>query len=159
MKLFSVGKNKQNYKKKARNWSSLALEQFVERTVNFVSIDQQQMTFPDFLILMSQRRTDQKCSDRERVFVIDKSFVIVIFDFPRSTKFFTSFQVRWSERMIPATSDKNDNEKNWKPLKSELIAGLGSKRDEKPNLHPVRDLFKSYDIHRNGVIDANEMKG
>ena len=27
------------------------------------------------------------------------------------------------------------------------------------SLHPVRDLFKSYDIQRNGVIDAAEMKG
>ena len=83
-----------------------ALETFVEKTVQYVSVDQRQMTFPDFLILMSQRRHDQLNNDTTE----------------------------------------------------ELIAGLGSKR-EQPCLHPVRDLFKSYDIQRNGVIDANEMKG
>ena len=68
-----------------------------------MSVDQQKMTFPDFLILMSQRQINNDTTD-------------------------------------------------------ELIAGLGSKKDQ-PCLHPVRDLFKSYDIQRNGVIDANEMKG
>ena len=85
-----------------------ALEHFVEKTVQYVSVDQQQMTFPDFLILMSQRRSD-------------------------------------------GTRDTD-----------ELIVGLGENgvdEDKITCLHPVRDLFKSYDIQRNGVIDANEMKG
>ena len=79
------------------------METFVEKAVQYVSVDQQKMTFPDFLILMSQRQINNDTTD-------------------------------------------------------ELIAGLGSKKDQ-PCLHPVRDLFKSYDIQRNGVIDANEMKG
>ena len=85
------------------------MEHFVEKTVQYVSVDQQQMTFPDFLILMSQCRSDA----------------------------------------MPRDAD-------------ELIVGLGEDGEELGKgacLHPVRDLFKSYDIQRNGVIDANEMKG
>ena len=33
-----------------------ALEKFVERLVDYVPVNQQNMTFPDFLVLMSQRR-------------------------------------------------------------------------------------------------------
>ena len=86
------------------------MEQFVERTVNFVSIDQQQMTFPDFLILMSQRRTDQKCNDRERAFDIDNSFVIVIFIKKLKSKC-SSFHTQYPRKLF-LTSLENDNDKS-----------------------------------------------
>jgi len=65
-----------------------ALESFCEKLVAKVEVDQNNMTFPDFLILMSQRSCPK---------------------------------------------------------------GTG-------NFHPVRDLFKSYDLEENGVINADEMK-
>lgn len=33
------------------------------------------------------------------------------------------------------------------------------KKDPNATLHPVRELFNSYDIAKNGIIDKDEMKG